>query len=171
MNEMKLQRAELADAGTLCGMFLHQITTHTEYISHGEIQMGVGEGRFENGRFITKPSPDAESQWMKYINEKLVSEQSAVFKAVDQHGGIIGFCVAEISEDGADPFGVICDIIVRENLRTAGVGTALLNEAIGWLNSMGVNGIYLESGLANHPAHEYFMRRGFQKISEIYKLM
>ena len=108
--------------------------------------MGVGEGRFENGRFITNPSPNAEAQWMKYINEKLTSDESAVFKAVDAGGEIIGFCVAEISEDGADPFGVICDIIVRENLRTAGVGTSLLNEAIGWLNSRNVNGIYLESG-------------------------
>ncbi len=171
MSEFKLLRADMADATMLCGMFLHQITTHTEYISHGEIQMGVGEGRFENGRFITNPSPNAEAQWMKYIGEKLTSDESAVFKAVDGKGEIIGFCVAEISEDGADPFGVICDIIVRENLRTAGVGTALLNEAIGWLNSRNVNGIYLESGLANHPAHEYFIRRGFQKVSEIYKLM
>lgn len=171
MKEMLIVRAETADAAVLCEMFLHQITTHTEYISHGEIQMGVGEGRFENGRFITNPSSNAEAQWMKYINEKLTSDESAVFKAVDACGEIIGFCVAEISEDGADPFGVICDIIVRENLRTAGVGTSLLNEAIGWLNSRNVNGIYLESGVANHPAHEYFMRRGFQKVSEIYKLM
>jgi ribosomal protein S18 acetylase RimI-like enzyme len=171
MSEFKLLRADMADATMLCRMFLHQITTHPEYISHGEIQMGVGEGRFENGRFITNPSPNAEAQWMKYIGEKLTSDESAVFKAVDGKGEIIGFCVAEISEDGADPFGVICDIIVRENLRTAGVGTALLNEAIGWLNSRNVNGVYLESGLANHPAHEYFIRRGFQKVSEIYKLM
>jgi ribosomal protein S18 acetylase RimI-like enzyme len=171
MSEFKLLRADMADATMLCRMFLHQITTHPEYISHGEIQMGVGEGRFENGRFITNPSPNAEAQWMKYIGEKLTSDESAVFKAVDGKGEIIGFCVAEISEDGAEPFGVICDIIVRENLRTAGVGTALLNEAIGWLNSRNVNGIYLESGLANHSAHEYFIRRGFQKVSEIYKLM
>ncbi len=171
MNEMMILRAESADAGTLCDMFMHQITNHPEYISHGEIQMGVGEGRFENGCFITQPSPQAVSQWMKYINGNLSSDRSAVFKAVNPQGEIIGFCVAEIFEDGADPFGMICDIIVREELRSAGVGTALLNEAVGWLNFQNVNGIYLESGLANHPAHEYFIRRGFQKVSEIYKLM
>ena len=83
MKEMLIVRAETSDAAVLCEMFLHQITTHTEYISHGEIQMGVGEGRFENGRFITNPSSNAEAQWMKYINEKLTSDESAEFKAVD----------------------------------------------------------------------------------------
>ena len=49
--------------------------------------------------------------------------------------------------------------------------TALMENAIAWLHSMGVTEVYLESGLHNHAAHEYFMRRGFRKVSEIYKLI
>ena len=54
--------------------------------------------------------------------------------------------------------------------RTGGIGTALLDAAISWLRSKGIKDIYLESGQNNHSAHEYFIRRGFRKVSEIYKL-
>ena len=89
----------------------------------------------------------------------------------DADGNLLGFCVTEIMEDGADPFGMICDLLVKEGSRCGGVGTALMENAIAWLHSMGVTEVYLESGLHNHAAHEYFMRRGFRKVSEIYKLI
>lgn len=171
MAKFKILRAEVIDEETLCDIFLNHITAHTEYISHGEIQMGVGQGYFDNGVLVAEPSPDAKRFWMKYIHGNMTDpEGAAVFKAVSDEDGIIGFCVAEIQEDGAAPFGMLCDVLVRENCRCGGVGTSLINAAIDWFHSMGVNDIYLESGLHNHSAHEYFMRRGFIKVSEIYKL-
>ena len=38
-------------------------------------------------------------------------------------------------------------------------------------SEIGIKDVYLESGLENHKAHEYFKSRGFVKVSEIYKLM
>ena len=93
-----------------------------------------------------------------------------VYKAVGPDGAIVGFCVVEIQEDGADPFGMVCDVLVKDEVRGTGVGTTLLETALSWLDSMGVKVVYLESGLKNHAALEYFMRRGFIKVSEIYKL-
>lgn len=171
MAEFKIIRATVEDEQTLCEMFLKHITAHPEYISHGEIQMGVGEGEFEDGVLVARPSARAKECWMRYIHADMTADDAAVFKAVSTTGDIIGFTVAEIQEDGADPFGMVCDVLVDESLRCGGVGTALLQTALGWFKEMGIKDIYLESGLNNHAAHEYFMRRGFVKVSEIYKLV
>lgn len=172
MAEYKLIKASLEDAPLLCDTFIDHITAHKEYISHGEIQMGVGVGHFEDGAFVTDLSPLARDAWMKYITGNITdSEGAAVYKAVDADGGLLGFCVAEIMEDGAEPFGMICDLLVKETCRCGGVGTALMENAFTWLRSKGVTDIYLESGMHNHSAHEYFVRRGFRKVSEIYKLV
>ena len=95
----------------------------------------------------------------------------SLVEVTDEEGNLLGFCVTEIMEDGAEPFGMICDLLVRENCRCGGVGTALMENALAWLRSKGVKDVYLESGMHNHAAHEYFIRRGFRKVSEIYKLM
>ena len=172
MADYKILNASHDDASTMCDIFLAHISAHTEYISHGEIQMGVGTGYFKDGEFITGVAPEARAAWMKYITGNLADEEgAAVYKAVDADGTILGFCVTEIIEDGADPFAMVCDVLVKEDCRTKGVGSALLDAAIGWLHSKGIYEIYLESGLRNHAAHEYFMRRGFKKVSEIYKLV
>ena len=170
MDDFKIMRAVVGDEQTLCEIFIRHITANTEYISHGEIQMGVGEGRFEDGVLVAKPSPHAMEYWMKYIHADMTADDAAVFKAVSAEGVIIGFCVAEIQVDGADPFGMVCDVLVDEACRCGGVGTALLEAALGWFREKGVVDVYLESGLNNHAAHEYFRRRGFVKVSEIYKL-
>lgn len=171
MADFEILRAVVEDEQALCDIFLKHITAHTEYISHGEIQMGVGEGHFEDGVLVAKPSPRAREFWMKYIHADITGEDAAVFKAVSADGVIIGFCVAEIHEDGADPFGMVCDVLVDEDCRCGGVGSALLSSALAWFKEGGVKDVYLESGLNNHAAHEYFMRRGFVKVSEIYKLI
>ena len=70
MAEYKLVKASLEDAGLLCEVFIGHISSHKEYISHGEIQMGVGVGHFEDGAFVTDLAPAAREAWMKYINGK-----------------------------------------------------------------------------------------------------
>lgn len=170
MMEYQIVKAGVEDEQTLCDIFFGHIEKHNEYISHGEIQMGVGEGRIVDGRLVAVPAARGRHYWMKYIHGNITDEEgAAVYKAVTSEG-IAGFCVAEIMEDGADPFGMVCDVLVKENSRAKGMGTALLDKAIEWLRSRGISDIYLESGLENHAAHEYFMRRGFVKVSEIYKL-
>ncbi|MGM9736059.1 MAG: GNAT family N-acetyltransferase [Candidatus Cryptobacteroides sp.] len=170
MQSYEIISAAVEDENVMCDIFMSHIEAHPEYISHGEIQMGVGEGAFSDGEFLTRPAPDARDMWMKYIHGNITSPQrAAVYKAVSAEG-IVGFCVVEIMEDGAEPFGMVCDVLVKESCRCSGVGTALLDTALSWLRSNGIKDIYLESGQNNHAAHAYFVRRGFRKISEIYKL-
>lgn len=171
MKTFEILKADLSDVTELAQIFLGHISQHAEYISHGEIQMGVGEGRFVDGTFVTNVAPNGEKMWIKYINEKLSSPESAVVYKAVRDGDIVGFCVTEITDDGADPFGMICDVLVKEECRIGGIGTELINRALEWLRQAGIKDVYLESGLHNHSAHEYFIRRGFKKVSEIYKLI
>lgn len=160
-----------SDATALADIFLGHIGAHPEYISHGEIQMGVGVGEVIDGAFVTRPAKDARSKWMKYILGHLEnSSSSAVWKLSGEDGSIEGFCVADIEDDGDEPFGMVCDVLVKEDFRGRGAGEALLNTAVSWLRERGVKGIYLESGLRNHSAHRFFEKRGFVHLSEIYKL-
>lgn len=172
MTGFTVMPALVEDEQALCDIFLDHISAHNEYISHGEIQMGVGEGKFVDGGFVTRVAPQARRFWLKYIHGNLTDPDGAVvYKAVTDDGRIIGFSVGEIMDDGADPFGMVCDVLVMESSRTKGVGTLLLDSVLEWFRSKDVNDVYLESGLNNHAAHEYFIRRGFKKVSEIYKLV
>ena len=73
-----IEVAQRGDVPVLCDMFLGHISANSEYISHGEIQMGVGVGRFVDGKFVTSVAPAAREQWLKYINGKIdsVDEQT-----------------------------------------------------------------------------------------------
>ena len=171
MDKCIVLNADLNDAEALCDIFLNHISAHKEYISHGEIQMGVGTGCFIDGKLVADVSADARRCWMKYITGNLTEPDRAyVGKAVSESGDIKGFCVAEIQEDGAEPFGMLCDLLVTEEYRGTGAGSALFGSAIEWFHANEIKDIYLESGLNNHSAHEYFIRKGFVKVSEIYKL-
>lgn len=169
---MKIIPATLEDVESLANMFLGHIDAHREYISHGELQMGVGVGQIVDGTLEAAPAPDAREKWLKYIVPHIEEESFAeVWKAVSDDGNVLlGFCVADIENDGDAPFGMVCDILTREDCQGQGVGSALLETAIAWLRSRGIQDIYLESGKNNHAAHKFFERRGFAHLSEIYKL-
>lgn len=168
---MEIKITTRADAEVLADFFIGHITAHPEYISHGEIQMGVGEGEIVDGVLVARPAPDAREKWMKYILMHIEDHSVAeVWKVVSDDGSLQGFCVADIEEDGDVPFGMVCDILVKEEYRGHGAGEALLQTAISWLRSRGVKDIYLESGKNNHSAHRFFEKRGFSHVSEIYKL-
>ena len=171
MTDIRIIPALISDADILADIFIGHITRHPEYISHGEIQMGVGEGFVKEGCFITRPAPDAREKWIKYIKAHIEADSFAeVWKALDKQNEIVGFCVADVEEDGDAPFGVVCDVLVKEGCRGGGVGNALLETAVGWLQSREVKDIYLESGRHNHHAHRFFEKRGFVHVSEIFKL-
>lgn len=171
MADFNIREAVLADADRLQEAFIGHINVHPEYISHGEIQMGVGVASHNaDGSFAGKPAPDAPAMWHKYITEKLCSDDAAVFVAEDERNRLLGFSVIDIEEDGADPFGMLCDLLVLPENRSRGIGNALMQRDFDWFHQKGIQDIYLESGRENHSAHAFFERRGFEHVSNIYKL-
>lgn len=168
---MRIEIAHTQDAQALADIFFGHLAAHPEYISHGEMQMGVGEGVIRDGVLVAQTAKDGREKWMSYILLHMENDALArVWKAVSDQGEIMGFVVADIEEDGDAPYGMVCDVLVKEEFRGCGAGDTLLQTAIGWLREQGVNGIYLESGKNNHAAHRFFEKRGFTHISEIYKL-
>ncbi len=171
MNYFIIRKAILSDAELLQQIFVNHINAHPEYISHGEIQMGVGlASHTTNGNFVGKPSANAAIMWHKYITEKLSSDDAAVFIAEDGNAKLLGFSVIDIEEDGADPFGMLCDLLVLPESRSHGIGTALMQHDFEWFHQKGIQDIYLESGCNNHKAHSFFEHHGFKHVSNIYKL-
>ena len=167
-----IRKAVMADADRLQAAFLSHIDAHTEYISHGEIQMGVGIAiHTEDGKFAGRPSPNAAEMWHKYITEHLASDDAAVFVAENTERQLLGFSVIDIEEDGAEPFGMLCDLLVLPQSRTQGIGTALMQTDFAWFKEKGIKDIYLESGRENHSAHAFFEHHGFEHVSNIYKLL
>ncbi|MCI1640637.1 MAG: GNAT family N-acetyltransferase [Bacteroidales bacterium] len=167
MEKYIISEASYEDEEVLADIFMDHIRSDKEYISHGEIQMGVAI-MSEGG---PEPSSDARKMWMKYIDShiKPADGNASVFKIADKKN-IAGFCVVDIEEDGAEPFGMVCDVLVREDFRSLGLGSRLLEQALSWFSSKGIKDIYLESGKDNHAAHAFFRKRGFRHISEIFKL-
>lgn len=171
MSDYNIRKADSRDAMRLREIFVSHIAAHPEYISHGEIQMGVGVASHNaDGSFVGRVAPDADEMWLKYAEGKIVSDQSCVFLAETSGGDIMGFSIVDIEEDGADPFGMLCDLLVLPQYRSRGIGAALMKFDFEWFSSKGVKDVYLESGKDNHDAHAFFERRGFEHVSNIYKV-
>ena len=85
MTEITITPASAADVQALADLFVGHISAHPEYISHGEIQMGVGEGTVQDDRFIVCPAPDALVRYLfiefeDYKNDKIQAGRIASMK-------------------------------------------------------------------------------------------
>lgn len=168
-NEISIIKAGISDVSALAGIFYAHLAAHPEYISHGEVQMGIGKLTFDGEKYIPELLLESRDLWMTYLNDHINADGREVYKAVLPDGSIAGFCVLEDTDDGAEHFGVLCDILVSESFRGHGVGSALFKQAGDWFASRGLKDVYLESGKDNHHAHSFFEKRGFRKVSEVYK--
>lgn len=168
MNDIHIKPATVSDKGALADLFYAHLSENVEYISHGEMQMGIGHLVFNGEEYVPQLDADTRHLWLVYIEEHMTAEGMAVYKAEDSTGALLGFCVLETDSDGGAPFGVLCDILVNAEARGHGVGGRLFSAAEDWFKSRNLKDVYLESGKNNHNAHNFFIRRGFMKVSEVY---
>ena len=168
MNEIHIKPATVSDKEALADLFYAHLSENVEYISHGEMQMGIGHLVFNGKEYVPQLDADTRHLWLTYIEEHMTAEGMAVYKAEDSTGALLGFCVLETDSDGGAPFGVLCDILVNAEARGQGVGSRLFSAAEYWFKSRNLKDVYLESGKNNHNAHNFFIRRGFMKVSEVY---
>lgn len=168
MNEIHIKPATVSDKEALADLFYAHLSENVEYISHGEMQMGIGHLVFNGKEYVPQLDADTRHLWLTYIEEHMTAEGMAVYKAEDSAGALLGFCVMETDSDGGAPFGVLCDILVNAEARGQGVGSRLFSAAEDWFKSRNLKDVYLESGKNNHNAHNFFITRGFMKVSEVY---
>jgi GNAT superfamily N-acetyltransferase len=155
------REATREDIPRLAALFWENLTANPDYISHGEIQMGIATAP---GR----PAPDGIGKWENYLLEKITDPCSHVLLHAPD-GIPRAFIIVEIARDGDRPFGVICDLLVHPSLRGHGTGDTLLAAGMNWLRRQGIDSFYLESGTGNAAAHAFFQRRGFRVISHVFK--
>ena len=133
---------------------------------HGEMQMGIAIGP---GLL----NANATENWEKYITDKIqrmLSKQSANVLVYRTNSLIDAFCVLDVANDGDADFGIICDMLVKKEIRGNGMGKEMVNMSKIWFEKKKISDIYLESGLDNHTAHKFFQKNGFKPISQIFKL-
>lgn len=80
---------------------------------------------------------------------------------VADDGAVVGYVVADSVPNHGRPLGHIKDIAVREDRRGEGIGSGLLERALGVLGTQGVASVKLEVRESNHPARELYRYYGF----------
>lgn len=108
------------------------------------------------------PLPPEEAATI--IPRDMIQESSYVLVAEPQEGGdIIGFCRIE-DHEGAF---FLREIMVTENQRIRGVGTALLKAAEEHIKAKGRTNLYLSVVPYNIDAVRFFVRRGYNILNTI----
>lgn len=107
--------------------------------------------------------------------EKTVSDDNSDILVYDNEGEIVGFILLQAKTRPDFDFmlpGKYCyimDIIVTENHRDKGFGTALMNAAKAWAKERDCNFINLDVLVNNHSAIKLYEKLGFiPKAQEMY---
>ena len=150
------------DKEALCRFFARLIDGHKEYISHGELQMGIAT---DTGVL----ADDFREKWSRYLDAQLSRESNRLLIA-ENDGTLVGFVLFGVTDDGDAPFGVIFDLGVEPACRGQRLGQQLMGRALEWFRGQGVKDCYLESGINNHSAHEFFEHHGFRAVSSVFRL-
>lgn len=145
------------DRQKLCDLFAELIENHKEYISHGELQMGIATDRGEL-------APDFRNAWLRYLDRQTADPETEIMLA-EQDGTPTGFVIYGINRDGAAPYGMIYDVGLLPRHRSRGTGSLLVRTALDALREKGIADCYLESGVDNHSAHRFFEKFGFGQVS------
>ncbi len=90
-----------------------------------------------------------------------------VWIALDAFGAIAGHIDLRGRPEPASSHRTLLGMGVRHDLRRAGVGTRLVQEALGWARLMGFAWVDLEVLAQNHKARALYARTGFQITGEV----
>jgi len=84
--------------------------------------------------------------------------------ARDEGARVIGYCVSSIAPDMT---GEVDSIFITAAYRRMGVGTALMKNAMGWMEALGVKRKVLLAIVGNEEVHSFYARFGFLPKSVI----
>jgi len=82
-------------------------------------------------------------------------------------GVVVGMGIVALELDGQTRYAVLEDVVVDGTQRGQGLGRWLLAKLMGLLRDMGVQSMFLESGVRNERAHSFFHVAGFTTVSVV----
>lgn len=159
---VRVREAKANDLNAIVRLFWEHVSAETDYICHSTIQMGVAD----NPDTLAE---DGRNRWKRHIEKRLASRDGAVLVSYNSEG-IIGFAVLIEESHQGGGFGVLDDILVKQEYRGFGCGWDLLMACAGWLKGKGLDDLYINSGRGNHAAHDFIERQGFRLISHTFHL-
>lgn len=108
--------------------------------------------------------------WPLAAFERFVGQRS--FLVAETDGTIVGYVVADVTTDDGRHVGHVKDIAVHREYRNRGIGSTLLERALGILTASGTRTARLEVRASNQAAVGLYRSFGFDQrhtISEYYE--
>jgi ribosomal protein S18 acetylase RimI-like enzyme len=116
-------------------------------------------------RFMA-PGDEPERGYAWFLGTQLRDEQVVILVA-DGPQGVVGYIYAAVEprswKELREEAGFVHDLVVDEHVRGQGVGTALLEAAVGWFRARGLPRVVLWTAEHNAPAQQLFAGRGFRR--------
>lgn len=152
---------DLSQAGAFTALFLQQLSP--SYISHAELQeqraIAMGEWR-----------PDLPAIFETQLRETLALDPAtapARVAVARTSGALAGFALVSIDEArrAARSFATLDDLVVDARFQGMGLGGQLFDWVCAELQRLGIQRLFLESGIGNARAHDFFHARGCTTVS------
>ncbi|HEY0592186.1 MAG TPA: GNAT family N-acetyltransferase [Thermoanaerobaculia bacterium] len=119
---------------------------------------------FDQKRFLA-PGDHVEHGYGSFLGSLLDSRDDCLFVA-EREASVVGYVWAALEpmswKELRGPAGFVHDLAVADEVRRAGVGTRLLDAAIGWLRARKAPRVVLWTAASNRSAHALFERLGFR---------
>ncbi|MBV9493752.1 MAG: GNAT family N-acetyltransferase [Acidobacteria bacterium] len=120
---------------------------------------------FDPQRFLA-PGPGARSGYAGFLVSRLESHDERVFVA-EEDGTIVGYVYVALEplswKELRGPAGFVHDVAVTDAARRHGVGTQLMEAALGWLRERGAPRVILWTAARNEDAQSVFRKLGFRE--------
>ena len=146
-------------AGEVADFFLAH--ADPSYISHSELQFGraATPERWSDGlhALIREQAIRAASHPGPPAGFRLALAREGV--------ALAGLAFISLALDAPSPFATLEDLIVAPEVRSRGVGHAMVEWAAQTCRALGARRLFLESGSRNPRAHRFFERHGFAPTS------
>ena len=133
-----------------------------EYISHGELQ----------GRRALSPTewrPNLVDVLRAEIERRLtggsLGPASHPIALAEVDGVLVALSFVTFAGSAPVPFAIVEDLIVAPAARGCGIGKTMLDWIADEARAGGIRRLFLESGVTNRRAHDFFEREGFHPTS------
>ena len=119
---------------------------------------------YDRARFIPVERLPADV-FIALVRKEIAEERAAVFVA-DVDGQVMGYAFATVKAESwkalAHEAGYVHDLVIDPAAQRRGLGAALLERAVRWIEAQGVSQIMLWTAMPNKTAHALFKRAGFR---------